>query len=408
MWFSQFIDLLNQDLFIAASGLLLLGFVFGRLGKYVHLPRVTGYIIAGILMGPSLLKIFSEESLAYLEFIPQLALGLIALVFGAGLSFSLIKRLGARLVIITVLQALGAFLLVLLFLFIFKMPLGAALPLAAIATATAPAATVAIIREYRARGPLTETTMAVVALDDAIAIILFGLILTLDLKHLSLFGQAALHSLSTSFMEIIAALVIGGLLGFIAHLLIKATKDEMTDSLIILLGMVLLGIGISSLTHISSLLTNMFLGLVFINISSKNSDLVVNLERITPPIYCFFFVLAGAHLNLKIFTAVGWHLLFWAIVFVTMRIIGKITGAYIGGVLSQSPDAIRKYLGLTLIPQAGVAIGLSLLITKTSSYFEFRSIIINITLIAVAFNEIVGPLCTKYALFKAEEATKED
>ena len=407
MPYDQLLALFNQDIFLAAAGLLILGFIFGRLGNLIRLPRVTGYIIAGIIFGPSLLKIFSENSMAQLQFIPQLALGVIALVIGAGLSFSLVKRLGFRLILITILQALGAFILVLLFLFLFKMPLGAALPLAAIATATAPAATVAIIKEYRSKGPLTETTLAVVALDDAIAIILFGLILTLDLKHLSTFGETALASLSASFMEILIALAIGIALGLAAHVLIKMTK-ELTDSLIIILGIVLLGIGIAAISETSALLTNMFLGLTLINVSSKNSEMVVNLEKLTPPIYCFFFVLAGAHLNLKVFTTAGWALITWAVIFVIMRIIGKISGAYAGGTLSRAPDTIRKYLGLTLIPQAGVAIGLTLLITKASSFFEFRSLILNITLMAVAFNEIVGPICTKFALFKAKEATTKE
>jgi len=407
MSIEQTLLFINKDIFLSAAGLLLLGFLFGRLGNLIRLPRVTGYIIAGILFGPSFLRFFSGEVVTQLEFIPQLALGIIALVIGAGLSFSLVKRLGFQLILITVLQSLAAFALVLLFLFLFKMPLGAALPLAAIATATAPAATVAIIKEYRAQGPLTETTLAVVALDDAIAIVLFGLILTLDLQHLTSFGETALQSLSASFLEILAALAIGITLGIAAHLLIKTTR-EVTDNLIIILGIVLLGIGISSVSHTSALLTNMFLGLTLINVSSKNSEMVVNLERLTPPIYCFFFVLAGAHLNLKVFTSAGWVLLLWAAIFVLLRIAGKIAGAYAGGALSGAPDVIRKYLGLTLIPQAGVAIGLSLLISRSSTFFEFRSIILNITLMAVAFNEIVGPLCTKYALFRAKEASVEE
>jgi Kef-type K+ transport system membrane component KefB len=404
---NQVITTFNQDIFLTAAGLLILGFVFGRLLNLIHFPRVTGYIIAGIIFGPSLLRIFSENSLSQLEFIPQLALGIIALVIGAGLSFSLIKRLGLRLILITVLQAVGAFFFVFILLYLFKMPLGAILPLAAIATATAPAATVAVIKEYRAHGPFTETILAVVALDDAIAIILFGLVLTFDIKHLSAFGESALQSLSTSFLEILVALVIGVALGLAAHFLIKAAK-EVTDSMIIILGIVLLGVGLASISHISALLTNMFLGLTLINISSKNSDIVVNLERLTPPIYCFFFVLAGAHLNLQVFTSVGWVMITWGIVFVVSRIIGKVGGAYAGGVVSGASENVRKYLGLTLIPQAGVAIGLTLLITKASSYFEFRSIILNITLIAVAFNEILGPLCTKYALFKTKEAVVEE
>lgn len=400
-------NIINQNVFILSAALLMVGFASGRLVRIIRLPRITGYIIAGIILGPSLLKVFSENSLTHLEFIPQLALGIIALVIGAGLSFSLVKRLGFRLILITLLQAIGAFFLVFIFLFIFKMPLGAALPLAAIATATAPAATVAVIKEYRARGPFTETVLAVVALDDAIAIILFGLVLTFDPKHITEFGAGALHSLSNSFIEILLALVVGLVLGIIAHALIKTTKEK-TDTLIIILGVVCLGIGISTISHISALLINMFLGLTLINISSRNEDIVVNLERLTPPIYCFFFVLAGAHLNLNIFITAGATLTIWGIIFVLTRITGKMLGAYAGGALSGSSEAVRKYLGLTLIPQAGVAIGLTLLITKASPYYDFRTIILNITLISVAFNEIVGPICTKYALFKAKEATVEE
>jgi len=246
----------------------------------------------------------------------------------------------------------------------------------------------------------------VVALDDAIAIILFGLVLTFDLTQLSTFGETAFQSLAASFMEIFASLVIGVMLGLAAHFLIKITK-EVTDCLISILGIVLLGIGLGSILHTSALLTNMFMGLTLVNVSSRNSDIVTNLEKLTPPIYCFFFVLAGAHLNLKIFTALGPTMITWGIVFVLARIAGKIVGAYAGGALSGAPETIRRYLGLTLIPQAGVAIGLTLLITQDSSYFEFQSVILNITLIAVAFNEIFGPVCTKYALFKAKEVTVE-
>lgn len=407
MFFEQILQILNQDIFLLAAALLLSGFFFGRLVNLIHLPRVTGYIIAGIIFGPSLFKFFSENALAQLDFLPQLALGIIALVIGAGLSFSLIKRLGWGLVLITLLQAIGAFILVLVLLYLFKMPLEAAIPLAAIATATAPAATVAIIKEYRARGPFTETVLAVVALDDAIAIVLFGLILTFDVKNLATFSEAAASSLTASLLEILIALAIGVGLGLITHLLIRLTK-EMTDDLIIVLAVVLLGIGLAAISHTSALLTNMFLGLTLINISGKNTDIVINLEKLTPPLYCFFFVLAGAHLNLNVFATVGFAMLGWAAIFVFARIVGKVGGAYLGGSFSGASDPIRKYLGLTLIPQAGVAIGLTLLITRTSSYFDYRFIILNITLMAVAFNEILGPICTKIALFKAKEASTDE
>ncbi len=397
----------DQNIFIASAGLLLFGFLISRLIKRVRLPRVTGYIIAGIILGPSLLKIFSDKTLMQLEFIPQMALGIIALIIGSGLSFDLIKRLKFRLVIILMFESLGAFFLVMFLLLAFKMPLGAVLPLAAISAATAPAATVAVMKEYRARGPLTETALAIIALDDAVAIILFGLVLTLNVEHLGALGSSILHSLSLSFLEVFLAMIIGVALGWLANFLIRICK-EITDSLIIVLGIVLLGLGLASISGVSALLTNMFLGLTLVNISSKNSEIVTELERLTPPIYVFFFVLAGAHLNLRIFTSVGMVIVVWSIVFVLARILGKMSGAYLAGLISRAPQVIRKYLGLTLAPQAGVAIGLSLLITSASGYYEFKSIILNVTLIGVAFNEIIGPSLTRYALFKAKEATEEE
>jgi len=400
-------QIINQDVFLFAALLLLLGFLFGWLGKLVRFPRVTGYIIAGILFGPSFLKLFTEGALARFDFIPQLALGIIALTIGAGLSFSLIKKLGISVILITVLQALGAFFLVLFFLFLFKMPLIAALPLAAVATATDPAATIAVIKEYRSRGSLTETVLAVVALDDAVAIVLFGLVLAFDLRHLATFGETALRSLSTSMLEVLGALVIGFALGLLAHLLIKLTR-EISDTLIITLAMVLLAIGIATHSHTSALLTNMFLGLTIINLSSKNSEIADNLGKAMPPIYCIFFVLSGAQLNLQVFAAAGATLFLWGGIFILCRMLGKVGGAYLGGQLSGAKPAIKKYLGWTLIPQGGLAVGLPLMVTAASPYFGFRPQILNLTLLAIAFNNILGPILTKYALFRAKEATVEE
>ncbi|MFH1541472.1 MAG: cation:proton antiporter [bacterium] len=400
-------QLLEQNIFITAAVLLIFGFLLGQLVKNFHFPRVSGYIIAGILLGPSLTSLFSEISIGQLDFIPQIALGIIALIIGAGLSFSLIRKLGFSVILITILQALGASVLVLILLLIFKMPLGAALPLAAIATATDPAATIAVIKEFRARGSLTETALAVVALDDAVAIVLFGLVLTIDINHLANFGHTALHSLSNSSMEILGAVLLGLGIGLAVHLILKLTKD-LGDSLIIILGSILFSVGLANVLHLSALLTNMIVGITLINISYKNTESLENISRITPPVYCFFFVLSGAHLNLKIFAAAGTALTAWGIIFVAFRIIGKVWGAYFGGLLSQAEDKIRKYLGWMLIPQAGVAVGLPLMITATSAYFPYRSMILNITLIAVAFNIIIGPLCTKIALFKAGEATAKE
>lgn len=407
MLISKFYSLFDQHIFLALAGMLILGPVIGRTANFIKLPRITGYIITGIVFGPSVLKIFSETTLTQLEFMPEFALGVVALLIGGGLSIELLKRLGWRMFLITLGESFGAFFLVLFGLLALKMPLGAALPLAAIAPATAPAATLAIIKEYRCRGSMTETVLAIVALDDALSIVLFGLILSVNISHLNNIGTMLLHSLTGSFSSILVSVLLGSFLGMLTHLLLKIFKD-IADSVIIILGMVFLGISIASILDISTLLTNMFIGFALINISSNNEEIVKASERLTPALYCLFFVLAGAHLNFAVFSSVGLIMIGWAVVYILTRGGGQIGGAYLASVVARLPDKIRKYVGLTLIPQAGVAIGLSLLITKGSGYFEYRSIIINITLMAVAVNEIVGPILTKYAFFKAKEATIEE
>lgn len=403
---THFYSLFNQHIFLALAGMLVVGAVIGRLANGVKLPRVTGYIFAGIIFGPSVFKIFSENTLAALDFLPEFALGTIALIIGGGLSVSLLKRLGFRMFLITLFESFGAFFLVLFCLLLLKMPLGAALPLAAIAPATAPAATLAVMREFRCRGPMTETVLAIVALDDALSIILFGLILSVNIQHLENLGQAMLSSISGSLVSIFLSLLVGSILGILAHFLVKMF-DEIMDTLIIILAMVFLGISLASILNISTLLTNMFIGFALINISDDNKEIISASERLTPALYCLFFVIAGAHLNFEVFRSVGLTMIFWAIVFILTRGFGQIGGAYLAAVIARLPDNIRRYVGLTLIPQAGVAIGLSLLLTKSSGYFDYRSIVLNITLMGVAVNEIVGPILTRYAFIKSGETNLE-
>jgi Kef-type K+ transport system membrane component KefB len=393
----------SQHIFLALAGMLILGPAIGRIANSFKLPRITGYILTGIVFGPSILKMFSDTTLTQLEFMPEFALGIVALLIGGGLSIDLLKRLGWRMFLITLGESFGAFFLVLFGLLALKMPLGAALPLAAIAPATAPAATLAIIKEYRCQGTMTETVLAIVALDDALSIVLFGLVLSIDVSHLENVSAVLLHSLSGSVSSILLSLLVGSVLGLLAHFLMKAFKD-VADSVIIILGMVFLGISVAAILNISTLLTNMFIGFALINLSSGNEEIIKASERLTPPLYCLFFVLAGAHLNFAVFQMVGWTMLVWGVVFILLRGAGQIGGAYLAAVAARLPEKIRRYLGLTLIPQAGVAIGLSLLIAQGSSYFAYRSVILNITLMAVAVNEIVGPILTKYAFFKAKEA----
>lgn len=398
----------DQHIFLVVAAILVLGALFGRLTNLFKLPRITGYILVGVVLGPSILKIFSEKSLMQLEFLPEFALGTVAFLIGAGLSIELFKKLGLQMFLITLFESAGAFFLVLFTLLFFKMPLGAALPLAAIAPATAPAATLAIIKELRCSGSMTNTVLAIVALDDAFSIIIFGFVLSIDVRHLGSFGQVALESLLVSFYSILGALLLGLVIGFITYFVAKLFKDR-TDTMIVVLGMIFLGLAMANIFGVSELLTNMFVGFVFVNmVAGKNEEIIQLTEKITPPLYCLFFVLAGAHLDLNVFHSVGYSLMIWAVVFILMRGIGQVGGAYLAALLGKMPDKIRKYVGLTLIPQAGVAIGLSLLITPASSYFDYRTIIINVTLMGVAVNEIVGPILTKYAFVHSGEACLDE
>jgi len=402
--FLEFIhELANTKVFIAMAVLLLLGYLIGNYSKNFKLPKVTGYIITGIILGLSFLNIFNSVTLQNLEFIPHLTLGIIALIIGAGLSIDLLKHLKLQLLSITFMQIFFAFMFALTILMILGMPAGAAVPLAAIATATAPAATVAVIKEYKAFGSLTNMILAVVALDDAAAILLYGLILSFNLQNISTLGAGLMGVGHLFIFEIFNSFLIGCGLALFAHFLMRESESS-SDNVIILLSMIFLGIGLSDVIHVSTLLTNMFFGFVLTNINSKHKNHVAQLEQFTPPIYCLFFVLAGAHLDFNVFRTIGGYMTIWAAGYIIFRFLGKVIGSYVGAVLARAPSKISKNIGLALVPQAGVAIGLTMLIGENSYYYPYMNIILNITLASVAVNEIIGPILARFALVRSNEA----
>ncbi|MFC1752799.1 cation:proton antiporter [Thermoproteota archaeon] len=399
-------DSVDVQIYIGLAILLLGGFIFAKYTPKFKLPKVTGYLLTGIILGPSVLNLFSEKTINNLEFIPYMTLGLIAVMIGAGLSFDLLKHIKMQLLAITIFEAFGALIFTTTILLLFGMDLGAVLPLAAVGCATAPAATIAIVKEYRAYGPFTNMVLGVVALDDAIAMIVFGFILSFDLNNSSLLGAGLPSFFHLFLFEMFNSILIGSLLAVAANIFMR--RSRFIDNVVVIFGMVFLGIGISKIMHLSYLLTNMAFGFVLANISTKNIKSIQELEKFMPPIYCAFFVLAGTSLNLKVFTALGSTMLVWASLYIVFRSAGKMTGSYLGAFITKAPLKIRNYLGFTLIPQAGVAIGLTMLITEGSFYFPYKPIIINLILASVAVNEIIGPLLARFALFKAEEAVSPE
>jgi len=397
-----------MNIVFAIAVLLLVGYFGGRLARRIRLPEVTGYLLMGILIGPSCLRLIPEPILEEeLDPVVDIALGIIAFSIGGSLSLPQVKRLGKSITWITFLQSLGAFLLVTFSVSfigpkIVHFPLSTIFPFAlvlgAIASATAPAATVAVINELKAKGPLTTTLLAVVALDDAVAIVLFGIS---NSVASTLIGEMRTYKIIlTPFIEIVGSLGLGVSLGFLLRFISKYLRTD-HGFLIVSLGMVCLASGTAMIFKFSPLLANMVLGFVVVNGRKKDQRFITVLEFISPPLYAIFFALAGTYLRVKTLSLVG----LLGVVFIFTRMLGKVGGAWLGGYISTMSPETRKYLGLTLLPQAGVAVGLVLIAHENPAFKIYGDMMINIVLASVAINEIVGPPFTSFAIRRAGEAT---
>lgn len=381
-------------------GILLMGSYFmGRFAEKVRLPAITGFILAGLLLGPSCIGLVHEDLDETLASITEIALALIALVIGSEFSLKKLRTIGKPVVIITLFQLFGAFILVTAGLVIAGMRLEYAAILGAIASATAPAATVAIIRELKARGPFVDHLYGIVALDDAGCVLLFAAVTAIGANSL---GSATglFHSVFHAVIEIFSSIAIGAFAGWILHLLTRRRRRT-NEILIILLGVILILSAISNSFHLSALLASMAAGAVMANLSRKTYRIINTLDSISPPLYAAFFAIAGTELNLAILTSP--QILLMGGIFVLARAAGKILGVHFGASAAHSHPLIKKYLGFGMLPQAGVAIGLVLFL-DTIPYFAInRSItatLINIVLFSVLVNELAGPPLSRYSVVR--------
>lgn len=397
---------MNTTILLYLAILLATGLLFGKIAKYLKLPNVTGYLVGGLMLGPSVLGLIPEGTIHSFSIISSVALGFIAFSIGTEMKLVYFKRVGATPIVIAIFEALFAVLVTLIAIlgfFLIKGELSMvnfrfALVLSAIAAATAPAATIMVVRQYKAKGKLTETLLSVVALDDSVAIILFGIFVAVAN---ALGDQAAATPLwlqiLNPFIEIVVSLGIGAAMGIILTLGCKwftGRGNRISLSITIIFFTVFL----SEWLHASPLLACMMLGAMFGNVSSKVDDVNGLLYFITPPIFILFFVLSGAELDIKILGVVG----IIGVIYVLFRVVGKIFGAWFGAKITKAEEVIAKYLGYALVPQAGVAIGLSLIATQVLDAqmgSEIRAIILAGTLIY----ELIGPVITKMALKKAGE-----
>ncbi len=401
---------------------LVAGLLMTRAFKPLKLPAVTAYLIAGVLIGPYCLGqlgvmglgFSSHESVEALGLISDVALGFIAFSIGNEFRLKDLKQTGKQALVIGIVQALIATLFVdialygMFLLMPGKISVAQAITLGAIATATAPAATLMVVRQYKAKGPLTKLLLPIVALDDAVGLIVFavsfGIARTLGSGPVDL-----ISILVNPIVEIVASLILGAIMGLVLTHLEKlfnsnTNRLNMTIAVVLLtaaLAMVKFDIGP---VHVgfSSLLTCMMLGTVFCNICPLSEDLMGATDKWTSPVFALFFVISGAELDLGVFT--DWAIVVIGVVYIIFRSLGKYFGTFVSAKATKCSPEICKYLGITLLPQAGVALGMCAIAASQLPDGQ-GTMIRNITLFAVLIYELFGPLFTKMALTAAGEIT---
>ena len=429
---------MDFPIFLYIAILLLAALLSTRLVRILKLPNVTGYIVTGIIVGPFVFGLlfnnFSydgiKESIIYqyidkISWVSTVALGFIAFSIGTSFKIKVLKTVGKRVVVITILEALFASIFVILslvvvhFIFPEQVSWELVLTLGAIASATAPAATLMVIKQYRARGPLVDTLLPVVALDDAAALILFAILFQIAMTIAGGGSFSFYKMLVKPLLEILISLGFGFILGLFISLMNKYFKSR-NNRLIFCIFSIFASLGLYLLFknpqlggfELSSLLMCMMSGAIYTNMR-KDSDRTLNvMDRFTPPIYMMFFVISGASLDLTIFfNSTGLVVVGIALVYAVFRVVGKYLGAFTGASITKCEPQIRKYLGLTLVPQAGVAIGLA---TSSSKMFMLNestqkagALIIAIILTSTLIYELFGPMISKFALKKAGEIEQE-
>lgn len=386
-----------MDTIYGLAVLIASGLIFSKiLGKF-KFPDVTGYLIGGIIIGPSVLGLLTHDIVKSMEILSTVALSFIAFSIGSEMDLKAIKKMGSKIITVTIFEALGAFVIVTMaMLLIFKQSVAFSIAIGSIACATAPAATLMVIRQYNAKGPLVDILIPVVALDDAICIIAFGIC--------SFISNALINGESLNFitmigkplLEIILSFLLGGVSGFIYSLLAKYVRND-AENISFTLAMIFIVTWLSIKFNLSGLLTLMVMGVVITNVGHVNKRYQTLVNNITPPIFVCFFVLSGADLDLANLKAVG----LIGIGYVIARVVGKYLGAMLSTKMVGLENSVQKNLGLTLIPQAGVALGLSLLaanIIHGEHGQQIRTIVLGATIVY----ELIGPLVAKFALKRAD------
>ncbi len=371
------------------------GLVMSRAAKLVKLPNVTAFLVAGLIIGPCVAGIISKEQAESMGVISEAALGFIAYSIGGEFKLNYLKKIGKAPLTITFFQGIMTAVCVDVGLILFGVDVPLALLLGAIGLATAPAATLMVVRQYKANGPVTQMLLPVVAMDDALGLMVFSI--SASVAQAMLGGAITVSSMILSpLIEIVGSFALGAALGWLLSFGARFFASR-GNKLALSIALVLAGVGLCDLLNLSSLLVCMMIGAVMVNMSQQREVLMEQCDRFTPPLFLLFFVLSGADLDLSVLPSVG----VIGVLYLVLRSIGKWGGAMLGAVCVKADKNIRRYLGLTLLPQAGVAIGMSALV---SARFPTLGAQVNtIVLAGVLVFELIGPVITKLALTKAGE-----
>ena len=400
---------INGHPLLSLGVLILVGYLFGRLCQMVRLPTITGYIVAGLLLSHSVSGIIDQHTVEGLTPFTEVALSLIAITIGGEFQFAKLRRTGGKILVITLFEAILAAVVVSLVLGFLLLPFSYALLLGAIAAATAPAATVVIVRELRARGEFVDYLYGVVAFDDAVSVLLFsiGFAVVTPLLAGGGGGTAIFGAFGVALAEIGLSAAAGAAAALAIHVATRRRERD-NEVLLITLGVLFLVTALVTLLELSALIANMCAGVVLVNAASRNRRIFAVLEPLTTPIFALFFILAGAELDLSV-VAQG-SVVILGLVYLVARFGGKVLGVVVGSLVVHAPAKVRRYLSFCLFPQAGVAIGLALVV-QTSTLFsdapdavrEMLRLLTNVVLFSVFVNELIGPLISRFGIMRGAE-----
>lgn len=383
--------------------IILFGIAGGKVSKRLNLPNVTGYLLAGLLLGPSFLKLVTPDDAGIIEFINEFALGIIAFAIGGEFFLPDLKKLGKDVFVITVMEVVGVLAIVFVMMrYVLEQSFVFSIIIASMSAATAPAGTVMVIKQYRADGPLTRTILPVAALDDVLGIIAFGICMSLAKISIGATGDVSkIMMFAAPFLEIIYSIGLGFVVGYIFTFL--STKIKSHDHMLCLILVTILGTtGLANMFGISALLCNMVVGATACNLNRNIKRIFDIINEFAPPIHLLFFTFAGASLNLSVLKSIG----FLGVVYALSRAIGKISGATIGAKMVNAPPRVQKWLGLALLPQGGISIGLSMIVARELP--DHAGEIITVILFSVLVFEIMGPILAKISITKAGEVNGVD